>query len=422
MGSCRTSGSAELSKRFGGKPPTIAIDDLDLEIEPGEFLVLLGPSGCGKTTTLRCLAGLETAEDGRDRVRRPHGVRRRAGVNVPPNKRNIGMVFQSYALWPHMTVRKNIGYPLRTRRIKGAQATEWIEEVARLVDTTQPARPLPGPAERRPAAAGRALARPRRPPRARPLRRAAQQPRRAAARARAHRDPRAPRAARVHGRLRHARPDRGARARRPAGDHAQRRARAARHARADLRGARERVRRRASSGWRTASSSSGVDGGWTHEGEPVDGDLELRRDARRRRSSPAPAPRTSTSRRADDGRAAGDGPPPATVVDSEFGGRHLDVVVNVGATRVLSRIPAGERGGWARSLEPGQPVVATLSSATSPSTTTPARWSARSAAASRSHADMTTEAVAIPHAPRACGSAAVRRGSHCSRSSARSAT
>ena len=67
-----------LTKRFGGKSPTTAIDNLDLEIEPGEFLVLLGPSGCGKTTTLRCIAGLETASDGTDRLRRPHGVRRRA--------------------------------------------------------------------------------------------------------------------------------------------------------------------------------------------------------------------------------------------------------------------------------------------------------------------------------------------------------
>src|SRR4051794_31544592 len=124
-----------LTKRFGGKSPTLAIDDLELEIEPGEFLVLLGPSGCGKTTTLRCIAGLETAEEGRialgDRVVFDAG----AHVNVPPNKRNLGMVFQSYALWPHMTVRKNIGYPLRARKIGKAQASEWIEETAKLVDT-----------------------------------------------------------------------------------------------------------------------------------------------------------------------------------------------------------------------------------------------------------------------------------------------
>ena len=123
-----------LSKRFGGKTPTTAIDALDLEIESGEFLVLLGPSGCGKTTTLRCLAGLETADEGHiafgDRV----VFDASQGVDVPPNKRQIGMVFQSYALWPHMSVRKNIGYPLKTRRVDRATASQWIDEVATLVD------------------------------------------------------------------------------------------------------------------------------------------------------------------------------------------------------------------------------------------------------------------------------------------------
>src|SRR6186997_536116 len=114
----------------------VAIDDLDLEIEPGEFLVLLGPSGCGKTTTLRCIAGLETAEEGSISFDDRTVFDAAQGVNVPPNKRNLGMVFQSYALWPHMTVRKNIGYPLRTRKIKGEQASEWVQEVARLVDTS----------------------------------------------------------------------------------------------------------------------------------------------------------------------------------------------------------------------------------------------------------------------------------------------
>ncbi|WP_216586749.1 ABC transporter ATP-binding protein [Streptomyces brasiliscabiei] len=123
-----------LTKRFAGKPPAVAVDDLSLEIEPGEFVVLLGPSGCGKTTTLRCLAGLETPDEGRislgDRsVLDVHGK-----VNLPPNKRRIGMVFQSYALWPHMTVRRNIGYPLRTRRVPRDQARERIEEAAGLVD------------------------------------------------------------------------------------------------------------------------------------------------------------------------------------------------------------------------------------------------------------------------------------------------
>ncbi|MFJ8111336.1 ABC transporter ATP-binding protein [Streptomyces sp. NPDC096132] len=123
-----------LTKRFAGKPPAVAVDDLSLEIEPGEFIVLLGPSGCGKTTTLRCLAGLETPDEGRISLGDRTVLDLREKVDLPPNKRNIGMVFQSYALWPHMTVRRNIGYPLRTRRVAREEARGRIEEAARLVD------------------------------------------------------------------------------------------------------------------------------------------------------------------------------------------------------------------------------------------------------------------------------------------------
>ncbi|GAA2627400.1 ABC transporter ATP-binding protein [Streptomyces vastus] len=123
-----------LTKRFAGKPPAVAVDDLSLEIEPGEFIVLLGPSGCGKTTTLRCLAGLETPDEGRISLGDQTVLDVRGKVNLPPNKRRIGMVFQSYALWPHMTVRRNIGYPLRTRRVPRDQARTRIEEAAELVD------------------------------------------------------------------------------------------------------------------------------------------------------------------------------------------------------------------------------------------------------------------------------------------------
>ncbi|NYI45313.1 iron(III) transport system ATP-binding protein [Nocardioides aromaticivorans] len=128
MASFRISG---LTKSYGSN---VIVDDLDLEIEEGEFLVLLGPSGCGKTTTLRCLAGLETPEQGRIEFKGKAVFDAAERINVPAHKRSIGMVFQSYALWPNMTVRKNIAYPLKVRRMKEALAAGRVEEAAGMVD------------------------------------------------------------------------------------------------------------------------------------------------------------------------------------------------------------------------------------------------------------------------------------------------
>jgi len=123
-----------LSKKYGGNPPATAVDQLSLQIEEGEFLVLLGPSGCGKTTTLRCLAGLETPDQGRISFGGKAVFDGAAGIDLAPDKRSIGMVFQSYALWPHMTVRQNVQYPLKVRGLRQGLAENWVEDTVKLVD------------------------------------------------------------------------------------------------------------------------------------------------------------------------------------------------------------------------------------------------------------------------------------------------
>ena len=117
-----------ITKRYLGGT-TSAVDDLDLTIDHGDFMCLLGPSGCGKTTTLRMIAGLEQPTAGSisvdDRVL--DSVDR--GVFVPPERRGMGMVFQSYALWPHMTIRQNTEYGLRLRKVARAERGRRADEV-----------------------------------------------------------------------------------------------------------------------------------------------------------------------------------------------------------------------------------------------------------------------------------------------------
>ena len=125
-----------LTKTFGsGAGRFTAIDGLNLDIREGELVVLLGQSGCGKTTALRCVAGLESADEGVISFGDTVVFDSRRGVDVPPEKRDLGMVFQSYALWPHRTVRQNIGYPLKVRKLtKELKEEKWVEQAAELVD------------------------------------------------------------------------------------------------------------------------------------------------------------------------------------------------------------------------------------------------------------------------------------------------
>ena len=99
----------------GGASP--AVKDLSLDVLHGEIVTLLGPSGCGKTTTLRMVAGLETPDAGDIFFGEQAVVISSRRVCLPPNKRNVGMVFQSYAIWPHMTVAQNVAFPLAASRL-----------------------------------------------------------------------------------------------------------------------------------------------------------------------------------------------------------------------------------------------------------------------------------------------------------------
>jgi iron(III) transport system ATP-binding protein len=343
-----------LSKRFAGKSPTVAIDDLHVVVEPGEFLVLLGPSGCGKTTTLRCIAGLETAEEGSIAIGEHTVFDGAAAVNVGPNKRNIGMVFQSYALWPHMTVRKNIGYPLRARGVKKEVASEWIEEMAALVDCSNlldrhPAQ-LSGGQQQRIALARGLVGRPTVMLFDEPL---------------SNLDARLRDIVRteihsLHGKLGFtavyvthdqsealALGDRVAIMRsgaleqlgtpedvfeQPATEYV-----------ADFIGMANRiVLERDGKAWthNGVELTGGVDGLGSVEGRVV---VRVRREAVDVLPMDAPLPADSLGIQ-------------GTVTDTEFGGLHLDVAIDLGPERVTARVPGAARGTWARSLAEGDAV------------------------------------------------------------------
>lgn len=118
-----------LTKTFG---ETVAVNNFNSVVEKGRLLVLLGPSGCGKTTTLRCVAGFETPDSGRILIGDRVVTDPENGISFPPEKRQLGMVFQSYAIWPHMTVFENISYGLKLKKWPRAKIQERVDEMLEL--------------------------------------------------------------------------------------------------------------------------------------------------------------------------------------------------------------------------------------------------------------------------------------------------
>ena len=144
----------DVSKQFGAD--VLAVDRLSLEVAEGEFLILVGPSGCGKTTALRMVAGLEEVTSGEIRIGG------RLVNDLPPTQRDIAMVFQNYALYPHMTVADNLGFPLRQQKVKKREREQRVDDVARLLSIeellSRRPRELSG-GQRQRVAIGRALVR-----------------------------------------------------------------------------------------------------------------------------------------------------------------------------------------------------------------------------------------------------------------------
>jgi iron(III) transport system ATP-binding protein len=114
-----------------------AINGIDLHVPDGTSLVLLGPSGCGKTTTMRSIAGLEQPSGGTISIGGTKLFDAASNVNVPPNKRNIGMVFQSYAVWPNMSVRQNVEFPLKMQKRSKREIATAVDAVLELAGLTQ---------------------------------------------------------------------------------------------------------------------------------------------------------------------------------------------------------------------------------------------------------------------------------------------
>lgn len=133
-----------LSKSFVSKKRDVhAVRGIDLGIKKGEYVVVLGPSGCGKSTLMRCIAGLERPTGGTVQLHGRTVFDQTAGIDVKPEDRNLGMVFQNYALWPHMTVEANVAYPLKRRKVGGTERAQRVAEVLETVECSALAKRLP---------------------------------------------------------------------------------------------------------------------------------------------------------------------------------------------------------------------------------------------------------------------------------------
>lgn len=127
---------SHLTKRFAKGSELAAVDDISFEVEQNEVVTLFGPSGCGKTTTLRCIAGLEKPDSGEISIGGKIVTSTERGIFLSPEKRSIGLVFQSYALWPHLRVFDNVAFGLRVKHVQKAEIDRRVRQVLEIIGLT----------------------------------------------------------------------------------------------------------------------------------------------------------------------------------------------------------------------------------------------------------------------------------------------